>query len=749
MLDYDFKILQPSEFECFSRDLLQAREDIFIESFADGRDKGIDLRFAYSKDKTCIVQCKRYKEWKELKGKLKEEVEKVKRLSPQRYILTTSVDLTVKQKDEVLAMFNPFILSGMDVLGKKDLNNLLEKNPEIEKNYHKLWLASTNVLNTIINRATLNWSSFELEKIEKDIRLYVENESLNKALDVLKENHYVVISGIPGIGKTTLARMLVYTMLARGYEEFVYVDDMDTAAKMFSKEKRQIFFFDDFLGANSFVQQSVSFENKLITFIDKVRNSKHTLFILSTREYVLSEAMAHYEKLSMSNIDIAKCTIELEYYTKTIRAKILYNHLAEANIPPEYINVFIDKRGYMTIINHQNFNPRVIESIIKEQIWETIDSNDFANKVKEFFDNPISVWQFAFEKLDVETRYTLLVLGTMGGHVRLDDFQEGYRQFCILTSQEVGLKYDDVKWRQSLKVLMNCFLKIDNRNGIKLVTMYNPSIADFIVFYLNQNTTTALQIIRGACFIEQLYNVFSDNRDFAVRKNLVYVDEDSFPVIETAFKRIWNERRTCQLKDRIFYDAERDDFVETRILYDFKTKYPFFSKQYSGFAEKLYNADELTWQTVKLKHRIGLMNLLDWNHMFRGADGYIPTIIENETLDTDEWIELVETVKDLKVEDEVLNDSFYDKLDDDLKSEISGFSDQGECDEEFKKVESLKKLLPDWKWYDVYGEIDDAEKRIKEEEDEADYDDDYEQWRSQSEKEDAQIDEMFGALRWN
>lgn len=749
MLDYDFKILQPSEFECFSRDLLQAREGIFIESFADGRDKGIDLRFAYSKDKTCIVQCKRYKEWKELKGKLKEEVEKVKRLSPQRYILTTSVDLTVKQKDVVLAMFNPFILSGMDVLGKKDLNNLLEQNPEIEKNYHKLWLASTNVLNTIINRATLNWSSFELEKIEKDIRLYVENESLNKALDVLKENHYVVISGIPGIGKTTLARMLVYTMLARGYEEFVYVDDMDTAAKMFSKEKRQIFFFDDFLGANSFVQQSVSFENKLITFIDKVRNSKHTLFILSTREYVLSEAKAHYEKLSMSNIDIAKCTIELEYYTKTIRARILYNHLAEADIPSEYVDVFLDKRGYHAIISHQNFNPRVIESIIKEQIWETIDPNEFANKVKEFFDNPISVWQFAFEKLDVETRYTLLVLGTMGSHVRLDDFQEGYRQFCALTSLELGLKYDDVKWRLSLKVLMNCFLKIDNRNGSKLVTMYNPSIADFIVFYLNQNTTTALQIIRGACFIEQLYNVFSDNRDFAVRKNLVYVDEDSFPVIETAFKRIWNERRTCQLKDRIFYDAERDDFVETRILYDFKTKYPFFCKQYSGFAEKLYNADELTWQTVKLKHRIGLMNLLDWNHMFRGADGYIPTIIENETLDTDEWIELVETVKDLNVEDEVLIDSFYDKLDDDLKSEISGFSDQGECDEEFKKVESLKKLLPDWKWYDVYGEIDDAEKRIKEEEDEADYYDDYEQWRSQSEKEDAQIDEMFGALRWN
>lgn len=78
MLNYDFRLLQPSEFECFSRDLLQARENILIESFADGRDKGIDLRFAYSKDKICIVQCKRYKDWKELKGKLKGEVEKVK-----------------------------------------------------------------------------------------------------------------------------------------------------------------------------------------------------------------------------------------------------------------------------------------------------------------------------------------------------------------------------------------------------------------------------------------------------------------------------------------------------------------------------------------------------------------------------------------------------------------------------------------------------------------------------------------------
>ena len=182
----------------------------------------------------------------------------------------------------------------------------------------------------------------------------------------------------------------------------------------------------------------------------------------------------------------------------------------------------------------------------------------------------------------------------------------------------------------------------------------------------------------------------------------------------------------------------------------FKTNFPLFCKQYKGFVEGLYNADELTWQTVKLNHRIKLMGILDWNQMGRESEVYITSLIENETLDTDEWIELVETVKVLNVEDKVLNDSFYNKLDDDLKSEISGFSDLSEVDEEFEKVESLKKLLPNWKWFDVFGEIDYAENRIKNEEDsESDYDGEYRQWRSQSEKEDAQIDEMFGALRWN
>ncbi len=749
MTDYDFRVLQPSEFECFSRDLLQSRENIFIESFADGRDKGVDLRFAYNKDKTCIVQCKRYKEWNELKNHLKEEVKKVHLLKPQRYILTTTVDLTVGQKDIIVELFTPYILSTSDILGRKDLNNLLELHQEIEKNYHKLWLASTNVLNLILNRTTVNWSAFELEKIEHDIRIYVENKSLNNALDILKNNHYVIISGIPGIGKTTLARMLVYTMLAQGYEEFVYITEgMDDAAKMYDKEKRQIFFYDDFLGRNSFIPQSAGFENKLITFIEKVRNSKNTLFILSTREYVLSEAKGYYEKLSMANIDIAKCTIELEYYTKTIKARILYNHLAEADIPREYIDTFLEKHIYRDIISHQNFNPRVIESIIKEQIWDTVSPDDFAVKVKEFFDNPISVWQFAFEKLDTDTRYALLVLGTMGDEVLLDDFEEAYRTFCILTRDEIGLKFDDVKWRLSLKVLMNCFVKIQTSKNIKMVSMYNPSISDFITSYLNDNHNTTKQLLYGSCFVEQLLNIFSDNKEYANKKSLVYIDEGMLKILENSFNRSWENNKTCKLKDRFWNDVEKEGFCETRILFEFMNKFPTYCNSHKGFIEGLYDRDELTWQTIKLEYRTELMTLLDWTELTPKAGEYITQIVENEPLDSDDWLIVADTIKDLDLGDEVLDKFFYDKMEEDFVSEVARFTDQSECDEQWQKMESLKELLPNWDNGNLAYAIIQAEERIKKEEETEDNDDYYRIWKEKEEKEDSQIDEMFGALRY-
>lgn len=355
MATYDLHILQPSEFEEITRDLLQKEWDCFIESFTSGRDGGIDLRCAAEKGGKAIIQAKRYKDYKSLLTNLKGEVDKVRRLNPERYYVSTSVGLTPANKEEIKQLFAPYITDVADIFGNDDLNNLLGRHCDVEKQYYKLWLTSTSVLDNIIHKAPVLWSDFELEDIKANISTYVMNDSFDNARQILCNHNYVIISGIPGIGKTTLARMLIYDYLANGFEEFINISgDIDTAAKLFKRDKKQVFFFDDFLGASVFEDGGTGFAQKLLTFIRQIKTDKSKAFILTTREYILAEARTHYEKMRTENIEIAKCILDVGAYTRAVKAKILYNHMANAQLPQEYITQFLKDRNYNLIINHHN-----------------------------------------------------------------------------------------------------------------------------------------------------------------------------------------------------------------------------------------------------------------------------------------------------------------------------------------------------------------------------------------------------------
>ena len=486
MTNYDFNILQFNEFESLCRDLLQKKNNIFIESFADGRDDGIDLRYATTNDKTSIVQVKRHKTFNELFNALKSEIQKVRKLNPTKYYIATSVDLTPKNKDKIKSLFKPYIKSTSDILGRKDLNNLIGLYNDIEKKYYKLWLASTNVLNDILNKSVINWSQFSLDSIKEQITKYVTNDSFARAIKILEKNKYIIISGIPGIGKTTLAQMLVYDFLARGYEEYINIQtNLDEAAKMFQKGKKQVFFYDDFLGSNVFEPGEKNFDKKLIEFIGGIKRDRDKMFIMTTREYILSEAETQYESLNNQNLDIIKCTLDLSDYDKFIRAQILYNHLAAANIPNKYIGALLDENNYLKIIEHHNFNPRVIETYIDNGKYLSFEPKEFVQNFISFFDKPVSVWGHSFNILNDEAKYALFILATTGAHVFLDDWFKAFKNFCMGTKKNIGLNVDEIKWRSILKILQGTYIKIDKLKGNYIVDFHDPSIRDFLTDYLS------------------------------------------------------------------------------------------------------------------------------------------------------------------------------------------------------------------------------------------------------------------------
>ncbi|MDP1972132.1 MAG: restriction endonuclease, partial [Sediminibacterium sp.] len=252
MSSNNYSALNDKEFEELSRDLLAKREGVFFESFKKGKDRGIDLRHTSNiTELTIIVQAKHFVKsgLSKLLYQLKnEELDKVKSLNPNRYILTTTVSLNESDKEKIKQIFSGYIHNTSDIIGQDDLDALLIAHPDILKSHHKLYITNLAILNKIINNHITSRSLSHIKEIQKSIHLYVTNKKYEEAVAILNKQHFLIITGEPGIGKTSLANYITHQHLADGFTFIYILSDITDAEKMLDDDANQLFYFDDFLG---------------------------------------------------------------------------------------------------------------------------------------------------------------------------------------------------------------------------------------------------------------------------------------------------------------------------------------------------------------------------------------------------------------------------------------------------------------------------------------------------------------------
>ena len=119
MTDYTFSTLNDEDLEKLARDLLNAEFSWSLQNFKSGRDGGIDLRESTpTNSNRVVVQVKHYPRsgYKKLLATLKtDELDKVNELSPDRYIVVTSLPLSASEKDEIRVTMAPYILTSDEV----------------------------------------------------------------------------------------------------------------------------------------------------------------------------------------------------------------------------------------------------------------------------------------------------------------------------------------------------------------------------------------------------------------------------------------------------------------------------------------------------------------------------------------------------------------------------------------------------------------------------------------------------------
>lgn len=703
MIDYDFLTLSPNEFENISRDLLQKKLCAFIESFTTGKDGGIDFRHTTYNNKTVIIiQSKRYRDYTSLYNHLKKEVAKVKRLNPDRYILTTSVGLTPNNKTEIKTLFSPYLKATEDILGRDDLNNLLGLHKEIEKKYYKLWLTSVNILEKILHSKIYNQSTFELEEIKEQVNLYVPNDSFNEALSILKHHHYIIISGIPGIGKTTLARILILYLLSSEFEEFVYLtDNIDDGYEYFKDGKKQIFFFDDFLGKIRLdAKNLINSDSKIVKFIEKIKKTQDKVLIFATREYILSQARNTFEAFNVNNIEIAKCILDLSSYTKIIKAQIIYNHLFFANVPQPYLQNLIENKDYLKLVTHKNYNPRIIETIINRRIWDHCSPKGFNKAFKSYFDNPQSVWQYAFENsLDKFSQYTLLVLLTLGTPVLIQDLELAIKEYLINNNYKYFIAFDSITFNRVIKELENTFITTqkDSYDGI-VIQFQNPSIQDFLVNYLKDKDDLITSLIEASLFVDQFFNVFTkdEKTNFTLSRSIKLTDDQTQTSINR-IKEVYSQLKKSRVIKQTQPKIDKFSWYRSSSFH-----YSFLQEVYIQFGQK--NTDALNFVYEKLQERIlpevnysselssyiELLKMLDLNKLSFNEEQLIDKFLDNvQWLDNFDLFNEFENIFPITYKAKISDSSFKAKVNEVVGDEMRSVDDSDLTDL-ISKIESIE-----------------------------------------------------------
>lgn len=521
MADYDFRSLSSYDFALLARDLLQASLDKHLESFAEGPDSGIDFRYK-DNSTNLIVQSKHYAEsgFAALTSVLRrKERQKVEALAPTRYVLATSVSLTPNRKDEILEILRPYCLGSSDIYGREDINNLLGQHEDIERRNFKLWLTSETVLRRVLEAGIFTDSEAHLERVRMRLRRYVPNSSFDRAKTLLDKYRYCIIAGIPGIGKTTLAEVLLADLVDRqGFEAFRIAHDLSEIRPVKNSKRKQVFYFDDFLGKTSLEKLQKNEDQRLIELMEEVAANANWRFILTTREYILNSARLRYEAFAQPSVDFKLCVINLSDYVRQIRAKILYNHIYFSDLPQAYKLALLQTRGYDMILRHRNYNPRVIEYMTQTRHACEVAPSLYLNEFTDRLEHPSRIWDHAFRhQISEAARHLLLVLSTLPDEVLLTDVEIAFWTFYRLRQEKFGFPTSSGDWNDALKQLDGSFVATRQIGKDLVATFHNPSIRDYVEDFLSTSESDVVDLIHGSYFYEQYTRLWAGRRGHRYR----------------------------------------------------------------------------------------------------------------------------------------------------------------------------------------------------------------------------------------